>query len=461
MSPDPRQIPASFRDPHGTVFVRDETLYRQIGAAHLPDYQQLMGSGLYEELTETGSLVGHVEVDRDLAITSDAALVIQPDVIRVITYPYEWGWAQLRDAALLTLSIQSLAMRHEMTLRDASAFNVSFERGRPVFIDTTSIGILEPGRPWVAYRQFCQHFLAPLALMSYRDARLGTMTREHLDGIPLDLATALLPRRATARPGLAMHLRMHAGSQRRHENDRGPADLRGFSSRAFQGLIESLGKTIEALPEPAGPSVWRDYDERADHYSDAATTAKEEIVRRWLQRTGAGSVLDLGANTGRFSRLAADAACDVVSVDADPHCIDQLYRDVRRRGEERITAAVIDLTNPTPGLGWAGLERSPVTGRIRADAVFALALIHHLAITGGVPLPMILVWLAELSRRWAIVEWVPKHDPMTRRLLQGREDIFDRYDRDGFESAMGASWRIAEREEEPDSDRTMYLLERL
>jgi hypothetical protein len=219
VSGGPRAIPASFRDPRGFVFSRDGTLYRQVSREHAADYDHLMRSGLYEALTTDASLISHGEVDAGFALSPDAYKVLQPDFVPFVSYPYEWGFTQLRDAALLTLAVQAAALQHGMVLRDGSAYNVTFHRGKPVFLDTTSLGILEEGQPWIAYRQFCQHFLAPLALMSYRDVRLGQLSRLYLDGVPLDLTNELLPARTKMKAGLMMHVRLHSGAQQRHGSD--------------------------------------------------------------------------------------------------------------------------------------------------------------------------------------------------------------------------------------------------
>lgn len=451
-------LPASFRDPRGFVFRREGVLYRQVSQAHRADYERLIGSGLYDVLVNGGLLIRHDEVSLDLAAASSALRVLRPESVPFVSYPYEWGFTQFQDAALLTLDIQEAALARGMTLRDASAFNVTFYRGRPIFLDTTSLGVYEEGWPWVAYRQFCEHFLAPLALMSYRDVRLGQLLRVHLDGVPLDLASSLLPPRARAKPGLAMHLSMHARSQRRHEDDDGTISHRSFSRRAFEGLIQSLRKAVAGLPEPRGHSAWRSYYRETDHYSEEAIRRKEQLVAGWIDSLRPASVWDVGANTGRFSRLASSRGIDTVAFDVDPFCVDETYRTARREDDRHLTASLLDLTNPTPGLGWANEERSSIEERGPADLVLALALIHHIAIGGNVPLGMIIDTLSRLARR-VIVEFVPKDDEKVRRLLRDREDIFEAYSAEHFESAAQSRFRIGDREQLGDSGRSLYLLE--
>lgn len=455
----PEALAASFRDPNGVVYQRDGVLYRQVNEGHRPDYEHLMRSGLYASLVDREWLIPHEEADLDLALSDGAAYVLRPERVAFISYPYEWAWSQLKAAALLTLSIQSEALLHGMTLRDATAFNVTFHRGAPIFLDTTSLGVNEEGQPWVAYRQFCQHFLAPLALMSHRDVRVAMLLRDYLDGIPLDLAATLLPARALSRPRLAMHIKLHAGSQRRHADDGTAPSGKRFSKRAFEGLIDSLRGAIESLPEPSGASVWRDYYGQADHYSDTAATRKEEIVGAWLEQVRPSSVWDLGANTGRFSQLATEKGLETIAFDGDPFCVDALYQSARQRGDTRLTSLVMDLTNPSPGLGWAHVERESLLARGPAGAILALALIHHLAIAAGIPLSMITEWFATLAPI-AIIEWVPKHDAMVARLLRDREDIFTSYTEASFEEALGRHFDTLEKEAVGDSGRSLYLVKR-
>src|SRR6185436_4959816 len=189
------QLSASFRDPSGFLFSRGGILYRQVNRAYQKEYARLMESGLYEKLVKAGLLIPHVEVDQPPAVEVDALKVIQPDRVPFISYPYEWSFGQLKSAALATLSIQKRALKMGMSLKDASAYNIQFVHGKATLIDTLSFEVYEEGEPWVAYRQFCQHFLAPLALMALKDVRLNQLLRVYIDGVPLDLVSELLPTR--------------------------------------------------------------------------------------------------------------------------------------------------------------------------------------------------------------------------------------------------------------------------
>ncbi|MDP9482851.1 MAG: SAM-dependent methyltransferase, partial [Chloroflexota bacterium] len=350
----------------------------------------------------------------------------------------------LRDAALLTLDAQALAFEGGFTLRDATAYNVQFRAGRPVLIDTLSFERAKPGRPWAAYRQFCEHFLAPLALMARRDVRCGLMLREFIDGIPLDLAATLLPGRTRLNPGLLSHVHLHARAQRRYaaRTEAGAAAATGgtLSPLRQRALIDSLRRTVEGLRwEPAG-TEWADYAENTS-YGDEAARRKDELVRAFLRDAPGDRVWDLGANTGRFSRIAADLGRRVVAWEIDPAATELHYRRVRADGTTSILPLVLDLGNPSPGLGWANTERRSLLDRADADVVLALALVHHLAISRNVPFERLAEFFAGLAPG-LIVEFVAKDDPMVRRLLATREDVFPDYTIEAFRAAFGRHFEI-------------------
>ena len=457
----PVRLPASFRDPSGFVYERDGVLLRQVNHCYSEDFDLLIGSGLHDELTVAGLLLRHEVVSSGLAAGPDAYRVLRPEPVPHISYPYEWSFSQLRDAALITLDIQARALDRGMTLKDASAFNVQFLRGRPVFIDTLSFERYSPGTPWVAYRQFCQHFLAPLLLMSRLDVRLGHLLRTYLDGVPVDLASRLLPRRTWARWGVLLHIHLHARSLARHSATRlNEMRVQRVGETAMRGLVDNLQSTVRGLRWHAAGTEWADY-EVTNSYSRESHEAKVRLVREYLDSIpgGAGVVWDLGANTGVFSRVAALSADRVVAFDIDPAAVERNYLRERDGGDGRILPLLMDLMNPTPGLGWAGMEREPWHERGRPDAVMALALVHHLAIAGNVPLVQVARLLAGLAP-WLIIEFVPRSDSQVQRLLGSRRDIFPHYDEAGFEAGFGQAYRIARSEPLPGSERRLYLMER-
>lgn len=451
-------LPSSFRDPGGFLFRKNGRLYRQVNRSCADDFQQLHDSGLYDLLIEKQLLIPHREAAFELAVTADAHCVIEPDPVDFISYPYEWCFSQLKDAALATLRIQRLALRKGMTLKDASAYNIQFHEGRPLLIDTLSVTRYTEGEPWVAYRQFCQHFLAPLALMAKRDVRLLALVRTHIDGIPLDLAARLLPWSTRLNPGLLMHLHVHARSQKKHEGKQESARGTRVSATALGGILDSLRSTVRKLTwNPAG-TEWGNYYSDTN-YSDAALEYKRGLVQRFLAESGASSVWDMGANNGYFSRVASDQGIATVASDIDPVAVEKNWRQVREKGESHLLPLLMDLTNPSPRLGFDHSERESYLDRGPADTVLALALIHHLAISNNVPLARLADFFARAGR-WLILEFVPKSDSQVERLLTTREDVFADYTRAGFEAAFGARFDLVQAEPIEGSERILYLLRR-
>jgi hypothetical protein len=421
-----------------------------------------MTSKLYARLVYDGLLIPHQEVDVTPADPTNVYQVIQPEALQFISYPYEWSFSQLKDAALATLAIQKRALEAGMVLKDSSAYNIQFHHGKPTLIDTLSFEIYHEGDPWVAYRQYCQHFLAPLALMAHRDVRLSQMLRVYLDGIPLDLASRLLSTRTRYNLGLATHLHLHASSQK-HYADK-PLDKtrtsRKMSKLSFIGLMENLEGTTRKLHWKSTGTEWGDYyTASSSHYSITAFEHKKQLVSQFLDRLQPTKAWDLGANTGEFSRLAAEKGCQTLAFDIDPAAVEQNYLQVKEKAETHLLPLVMDFTNPSPSLGWHHRERQSLLERAPADVLMALALIHHLAISNNVPLAWLANYLHDLGH-WLIIEWVPKEDSQVQKLLASRQDIFSGYHVEGFEAAFGKYFDTQEKVPIRDSRRVLYLMER-
>jgi len=446
----------SFRDPAGFVFRKDGELYRQVNTMYKAQYDHLMESGLYEELTAKGLLVKHAEVSAQ-GLDNNAYRIIRPDIIPFVSYPYEWAFGQLKAAALATLEVQKTALDHGMILKDASAYNIQFRGSKPVFIDTLSFEIYQAGEPWVAYRQFCQHFLVPLALMSYTDVRLGLLLRTHLDGICLDLATELLPWNTWLRSGLLIHVHFH---RRRLDQKPGvaqdPAAKRSMGQNAMLGLVDSLFSTVEGLRPPQGAGHWIDY--YGDRPSYETLGHKDELVGAMLRKLKPDTVWDLGANTGRYAWLAADTGAQVVACDTDAACVQSLYEEAAARDSTTVLPLVMDLANPSPALGSGGTERLSFFQRGPADTVLALALIHHLAIGNNLPLVSIARMFSKMGRS-AIVEFVPPDDPMVEEMMLGRDPRgVHPYSQDVFEVAFSGHFTIMDSVRVEPTRRRMYVL---
>jgi hypothetical protein len=451
------RLPGSFRDPSGFLFIENGTLFRSVSRLYRQNYDSLIDSGLYDKLVADDLLIPHKEVARPAGKNGDEYKIIQPEPVPFISYPFEWCFSQLRDAALSLIRIQKKALGSGMILKDASAYNMQFFKGKPILIDTLSFENHKEDQPWVAYRQFCQHFLAPLSLMASRDVRLGQLMRIYIDGLPLDLASGLLPVSTWLKPALLSHIHLHAKAQKRYEEKTSPPVSPKMTKHSLVALIHHLESAVTALKWLPEGTEWSDYYEETN-YSEEAMNCKKRLVETYLRESKPRTVWDLGANTGVFSRIATAMEIDTIAFDVDPAAVEKNYLRLRENRETRILPLCLDLTNPSPAIGWANEERSSLIERGPADTVLALALIHHMAISNNVPFSHIAAFLRRLCR-FLIIEFVPKDDSQVRNLLRAREDIFPLYTREQFEASFSRHFSIRKREDIVDTQRTLYLME--
>jgi len=455
------KVSASFRDPSGFMFKRDGEFYRQVNQSYKADYDLLMSSGLYQHLSKAKALIPHQEAELGLSpLPEKAYKIIKPLQLGFISYPYEWCFNQYKDAAILTLSIARRALEYGMVLKDASAYNIQFHEGRPIFIDTLSFEAYKEGSPWVAYKQFCQHFLAPLALMAKTDIRLLGLMRNYIDGIPLDLASALLPKSTKLHFGLATHIHIHARSQQKYADQKlSQKELSGkISKQALFNLIDSLLTVVRSLKVETIMTEWSDYYQD-NNYTKNSFEAKRDLVADFVKQVNPKTVWDLGGNTGEFSRCASNLDIPTISFDIDPGAVQQNYTIVKAEKEKFMLPLIMDLTNPSPAIGWHNQERDSLKERGPADLIMALALIHHMAIANNVPLREVARSFAELGE-YLLIEFVPKQDSQVVRLLSSRLDIFPDYNPEGFKQAFSEYYTILDEKPVTGSERTMYLMKR-
>lgn len=348
-----------------------------------------------------------------------------------------------------------------MTLKDSSAYNIQFENGKPIFIDTASFETYTEGQPWVAYKQFCQHFFAPLTLMSYKDIRLKQLLQIYLDGIPLDLVSSLLPLYTILSFSLLSHIHLHSKAQKKYEKEiRSEKNSEKISLNGLIGIIDNLESTIIKLKwEPKG-TEWSDYYDETNYTEDSFSNKYKIVSEFFNSIPDVNMVWDLGANTGEFSRIASEKGIKTIAFDIDPSAVEKNYLNIVNNNETNLLPLELNLCNPSPGIGWENLERKSITQRGPADVIFALALIHHLAISNNVPMGKIAHYLSKLCS-YLIIEFVPKEDSKVQFLLSSREDIFSDYNESGFESEFSNYFSIINQKSVLDSKRTIYLMRKI
>jgi ribosomal protein L11 methylase PrmA len=447
--------PASFRDNSGFVFKQNDKVYRYIHPGYETHYRQLMNSGLYEELVKTKKLIPHQEITETTEFNFADGKVLLPEQISFISYPYEWSFDMWKDAALLTLQIALASLKKEMILKDATPFNVQFVNGRPVFIDTLSFENYEAGKPWIAYHQFSECFLAPLLLMHYCHPDTNKLFTVYPNGIPINVLVNLLPKRSKWNMGTFLHIHLQAkfaGKQKQK-----PGGENNFSKQKLELLLKGLESFVQKLSPQKVKTTWDDYYTDTilgDDYLKAKTT----LVKSFSNFIDFKSVIDLGANDGHFS-LLFDEKKNVIATDADSNCINDLYLKIKKDNLSNILPLVNDLTVPSPAIGWANAERESITKRLKADLVLALALVHHLAIAKNVPLRFIAGWLQPMGEH-LIIEFVPKDDEKVKLLLQNRKDIFDEYSLGNFRSIFAEKYKIVKEEKVGNTSRILFLMTR-
>lgn len=444
---------ASFRDPDGFIFEHDGHLYRSLTRAAA---ERLSAHGaFYREAVERGLLVPFSE-EKPLPGIEAA---IKPERLPLVTYPHEWSFEQLKDAALNTLDINILALEHGLTLKDATAFNNQTLDGRTVFIDHTSFEVTEGRLPWRPYSQFCRHFLNPLVVGAYRDIHVGSFFRLDIDGLQQQLANDLLPLRARLRPSVLMHMLAHNHYIRKASAFEGRTEAGSIQARGRQiDLLRQLRAFVAGLAAARAASTWADYYEKTNYVAQAFEE-KKRIVAGCFAGRSLATVWDVGANDGTFSRLIAGSARHVLALDLDHNAVNANYTYNRERRHPGIHALVYDVGNPTPALGFRNRERSTLEARSRPDAIVALAVIHHLSLTNNIPLAKTALYFAELAPE-LVIEWVGREDSQVRRLLAQKTVPYDWYNEDGFRAAYAERFSLVARTPIAGTDRVIYHFRR-
>ncbi|NML21129.1 class I SAM-dependent methyltransferase [Pseudoflavitalea sp. G-6-1-2] len=451
-----KRVAGSYKDPSGFVFLANNVICRQVNQRYAATYEHLMSSGLYTALTAAHRLVPHSELNENLTNTPNWYKTLLPDPIHFITYAYEWSGAQLRDAGILTLRIMRTAMEHGMILKDATPYNVQFQNGRPVFIDTLSFEMYDESKPWIAYRQFCETFLFPLLLERYTKVSSHHWLRMHPDGISAADTANLLPFKSKLNAGVWLHVFLQRSVAQKNDSDKSKA--KPFSRQKLLNLLQHLENILLKSGKSATGTTWGNYYEETI-IGQAYLQAKEKIFRQMLQSTEALTALDLGANNGHFSRILAEGNRQVIAADFDEACIHHLYSYTRKEKIKNILPLIQDIVHPSSSIGFNNTERPAFHQRIRTELVAALALIHHLAIGKNIPLPDIAAYLHGIAPQ-LIIEFPEKNDEKVQLLLSNREDIFPDYSEAGFEAAFEPYFDTITKVRIPDTSRILYFMNR-
>lgn len=456
----------SYRDPEGFVFFQGDRVFRALTKDGLASYHDFRQSPLCQWLEEERWITRTWETESAGAIAErfpEIIGIIEQSRIPFISYPYEWSFDMLKDAALHTLDLLLHSGQHGFTLKDATAYNIQFPGCRPIFIDILSIAKYVPGTPWAGYTQFCQQFLFPLALTAHKGVDFQPVLRSYFEGIPLDVMKSLLGRLGWRKAGMFRHVFLQSFFQTGFQVDN-PELKSSFQSLKFSldhvnALVRAMKKVVTQLHPSSSQRHWVEYSENRS-YTSPEIEAKQRFVDKHLQNIQPNSVWDLGCNTGEFSLIARKYSDLVIAADADPESVNHLYRHCRQNGISGILPLVLDVTNPSPGLGWNNLARQGFLDRGKPTMVLMLALLHHLCLTHNVPFTYVFNLLLVVEAKYVIIEFVPKSDPMVKKLLANREDVYPWFNLPAFEAEAFKHFSPVDRHELPTGKRVLYCLKR-
>lgn len=450
----------SYKDPDARVVEKEGAYYRYIYQSYKEEYDHLMRSGLYLHLVEKGLIVSHEEVEIDINDPEIYKLLF-PQQINFLSYPFEWSFSQWRKAMLAFLAINQIALKYGMILKDATPYNYYLTKGKAVLFDTTSFVFFKENDLWFAYKQFCEEFLSPIALMKFHGQRWARLYRSHLRGLPLDFVSKQLGCKSWFNLTCLFHIHLHSRyNNKSASNKRVQKTKTGFSVAKISHLLTMIQSTVKSWESAYQyNSHWSSYYEK-DIESKEYLRDKEKTVKKWLELTNPKTVIDLGANTGRFSLIASKYAEQVVALEYDDICVDYIEKTIQKESISNLTALIGDLAEMTPGLGILNKELKSLYERGKSEMVLGLALVHHLCISKNLSILHIVELIANISSKYAIVEFIPKEDGKVQLLLQNRKDIFDKYKEDYFVKYLSRYFDIVKEKSLECSKRKLFLCEK-
>jgi ribosomal protein L11 methylase PrmA len=463
--PGARFEEGSFRDRSGRIVYSAGTVFRVLSDEALTVWESLSEKKFFKELMSQGKLVATERVGNDTLKNFDSAenwaAVLKHEKIPFVSYPYEWTFSMLKDAAILQLELLTASLREGFILKDATPYNVQWKGANPVFIDILSFKQLSKGEPWTGYKQFCEMFLFPLLLISHKDIPFHSWMRGSIDGIPVESFARLLSLKDLLKRGVFMHAYLQSKLQNKYGNNRSSVrtELKsvGFSEELIRRNILGLRKIVEGLEWRRVKSEWSDY--ASDNtYTSEDHEKKADFVRKAAESKHWKLAWDLGCNVGIFSRIAAKNSDYVVAMDADHLTIERLYHELEKEKSQNILPLVMNLADSSPGLGWRGQERKSMLERGKPDLILCLALIHHMVISANIPLHEFVRWLSEIGAS-VVIEFPLKEDAMVRHLLRNKDDQYSEYTLPEFEKLISKHFHVQAREELSSQTRVLFFLQ--
>ncbi|GIZ10124.1 class I SAM-dependent methyltransferase [Flavobacterium sp. UMI-01] len=449
---------SSFRDPSGYVFTENDTVKRIVKPIYFEQFESLSSSGFYKELFAKKFLIEHQEVSK-----SDTEIILKATKIPFINYPYEWSFLQYKHAALLTLKIQKHCLQNNFTLKDASAFNITFHEGKPIFIDTLSFDFYKENSPWSAYKQFIMHFLGPLVLTTYFGHDFLKSLSQNLEGLSLEKISKMLPFSSYFSPTVLTNIHLLAKYDKKFAANKNSVQ-NNLSKSSQLKLIDNLYDYILNLKVDE-TTEWDHYYNQTN-YNESAYQLKKEMVINWFSSLKRKSLIDIGGNDGTFSRELLGKEAYIVVADVDPNAVEQNYKQVLKNKEKAILPLVVDILHPSPNIGFNNEERLSFIERATStnfEGCLALAVIHHITLSGNVPFSFSAQFFAKMAPN-LLIEFPTRNDSWVQFLLDSKREFkghFDFYNEENFEFAYKEYFQIIEKKPIFGSDRILYNFKRI
>lgn len=451
--------PGSFRDPSGHIFYENNKVYRVVNESYKKDYDNLISSGLYDRLVDEDLLIKHSEIlNKQKSKSEYKTLVVER--VPFISYPYEWSFNQFKDSLLLTLKIQKICVEYNMTLKDSTPFNIQFVDNKPIFIDTLSFEIVDnESYVWKPYKQFCEMFLGPLCLMKYVDPNLNKLLINNINGVPLDLINKLLPLKSKFNISVFIHFVLHNMiKQKRTVKTVREEKSKVISKTKHLNIINQLESFVTNTKVPNDLSEWGDYNEETITEKKDYVIDKENTVKFFLKDENYNLTWDIGSNDGFFSRIiAVKYSKYLISFDIDWRCVDSNYLKCKDLNVKNVFPLILDLSNPTPSIGWMNKERSSVYERFGSpDLITCFAVIHHI-INVGIPLMSFIDFLSK-STKDILIEYVPYSDPKCQIIFESRDENFKYPTENEFVILLESKFSILKFKRLNETERSLFLL---
>lgn len=454
--------PGSFRDRSNRIYYAGGSVLRYLDKQALSSWCSLKNKKFFNEFVEKGAITPTEEITlvNEKPSLDGWVAALKSTRIPFVSYPYEWCFSQLKEAALLHLKLELAALEEGMTLKDSSAYNVQWVGARPVFIDIGSFTEYKLGTPWFGYQQFCEMFLFPLMLQSYKSIPFQLLLRSNLEGIHVAEFVKFLSFLDWLKPGVLLHGIMQAKLHKRYEHSTKniKSDLKsaGFNVELIKANLGGLIKLVTRLRLPNVKTEWADYANN-NSYTQIDAETKASFIEQITQLKSRELVWDLGCNTGDYSIIAARNTKNVIALDGDHVAVDKLYHRCRHEGVGNILPLIMNVANPSCAQGWRGLERKSLEERGKPQLVLCLGLIHHLVISANIPLAQVLRWLSDITSE-LVLEFVSKEDPMTKFLLKNKDDQYLEYCESGLEEIANTHFMIKSKVPLASGTRTLYYL---